>query len=135
MNCWMTEERREIARQYVHDMINSFVEDPHSANYHDEYNPPYVSFYSPDIELLLEKACYKDKYVNAHKELAEFNGLDPDIYDIEGHRVRALNGMIDIDIDGVAFDQLECDRLRRLGETKDTKDTKTNKFLIQLPPK
>ena len=132
MNCWMTEERREIARQYVHDMINSFVEDPHSANYHDEYNPPYVSFYSPDIELLLEKACYKDKYVNAHKELAEFNGLDPDIYDIEGHRVRALNGMIDIDIDGVAFDQLECDRLRRLGETK---DSKSSRFHVRLPPK
>ena len=132
MNCWMTEERRQIARQYVHDMINSFVEDPHSANYRDEYNPPYVSFYSPDIELLLEKACYKDKYVNAHKELAEFNGLDPDIYDIEGHRVRALNGMIDIDIDGVAFDQLECDRLRRLGETK---DSKSSRFHVRLPPK
>ena len=132
MNCWMTEERRQIARQYVHDMINSFVEDPHSANYHDEYNPPYVSFYSPDIELLLEKACYKDKYVNAHKELAEFNCLDPDIYDIEGHRVRALNGMIDIDIDGVAFDQLECDRLRRLGETK---DSKSSRFHVRLPPK
>ena len=132
MNCWVTEERRQIARQYVHDMINSFVEDPHSANYHDEYNPPYVSFYSPDIELLLEKACYKDKYVNAHKELAEFNGLDPDIYDIEGHRVRALNGMIDIDIDGVAFDQLECDRLRRLGETK---DSKSSRFHVRLPPK
>ena len=132
MNSWMTEERREIARKYVHDMINSFVEDPHSANYHDEYNPPYVSFYSPDIELLLEKACYKDKYVNAHKELAEFNGLDPDIYDIEGHRVRALNGMIDIDIDGVAFDQLECDRLRRLGETK---DSKSSRFHVRLPPK
>ena len=132
MNSWMTEERREIAQKYVHDMINSFVEDPHSANYHDEYNPPYVSFYSPDIELLLEKACYKDKYVNAHKELAEFNGLDPDIYDIEGHRVRALNGMIDIDIDGVAFDQLECDRLRRLGETK---DSKSSRFHVRLPPK
>ena len=131
MNCWMTEERRQIARQYVHDMINSFVEDPHSANYHDEYNPPYVSFYSPDIELLLEKACYKDKYVNAHKELAEFNGLDPDIYDIEGHRVRALNGMIDIDIDGVAFDQLECDRLRRLGERK---DSKSSRFHVRLHP-
>ena len=129
MNCWMTEERSQIARQYVHDMINSFVEDPHSANYHDEYDPPYVSFYSPDIERLLEKACYKDKYVNAHKELAEFNGLDPDIYDIDGHRVRTLKGMIDISIDGVAFDRIECDRWLRLGEKR------TNKFLIQLPPK
>ena len=62
--------------------------------------------------------------------------LNENIYDIEGHRVMTLGGdTIIIDIDGVAFDQLECDRLRRLGETKDTKDTKTNKFLIQLPPK
>ena len=39
MNYWMTEERREIARQYVHDMINSFVEDPQGAGYHEEYDP------------------------------------------------------------------------------------------------
>ena len=66
----MTEERRQIARQYVHDMINSFVEDPQGANYHDEYDPPYVSFYSPDIERLLEKACYNDKYSVRHPEFA-----------------------------------------------------------------
>ena len=129
MNSWMTEERREIARQYVHDMINSFVEDPQGADYHDEYDPPYVSFYSPGIERLLEKACYEDKYLNAHKELAEFNNFDPNIYDIEGHRVRTLKGMINISINGVAFDRIECDRWLRLGEKR------TNKFLIQLPPK
>ena len=66
----MTEERRQIARQYVHDMINSFVEDPQGADYHDEYDPPYVSFYSPDIERLLEKACYNDKYSVKHPEFA-----------------------------------------------------------------
>ena len=66
----MTEERRQIARQYVHDMINSFVEDPHSANYYDEYDPPYMSFYSPDIERLLEKACHNDKYSVKHPEFA-----------------------------------------------------------------
>ena len=70
MNSWMTEERRQIARQYVHDMINSFVEDPQGADYHDEYDPPYVSFYSPDIERLLEKACYNDKYSVKHPEFA-----------------------------------------------------------------
>ena len=70
MNNWMTEERRQIARQYVHDMINSFVEDPQGADYHDEYDPPYVSFYSPDIERLLEKACYNDKYSVRHPEFA-----------------------------------------------------------------
>ena len=128
MNSWMTEERREIAQKYVHDMINSFVEDPQGA----DYDPPYVQFYSPGIERLLEKACYEDKYLNAHKDLAGFNDFDPHIYDIEGHRVRTLKGMIDIRIDGVAFDQLECDRWRRLGEAK---DTKTNKFHVRLPPK
>ena len=66
----MTEERRQIARQYVHDMINSFVEDPQGANYYDEYDPPYVSFYSPDIERLLEKACHNDKYSVKHPEFA-----------------------------------------------------------------
>ena len=66
----MTEERRQIARQYVHDMINSFVEDPQGADYHDEYDPPYVSFYSPDIERLLEKACHNDKYSVKHPEFA-----------------------------------------------------------------
>ena len=70
------------------------------------------------------------------RNIAELRAFNENIYDIEGHRVMTLGGdIIIIDIDGVAFDQLECDRLRRLGETKDTKDTKTNKFLIQLPPK
>ena len=69
MNCWMTEERSQIARQYVHDMINSFVEDPQGADYHDEYDPPYVSFYSPDIERLLEKACHNDKYSGSIQSL------------------------------------------------------------------
>ena len=130
MNNWMTPSRQRLARQYVHDMIKSFVEDPHSANYHEEYDPPYVSFYSPDIERLLEKACYEDKYLNVHKELAEFNGLDPHMYDIDGHRERILKGTIEISIDGVAFDRIECDNWIRL-----TKDIKTNKFRIQLPPK
>ena len=124
----MTEERRQIARQYVHDMINSFVEDPQGADFHGSFEPPYISFYSPDIESLLEKACYEDKYLKAHKELAEFNNFDPHIYDIEGHRVRTLKGMINISIN-VAFDRIECDRWLRLGEKR------TNKFLIQLPPK
>ena len=70
MNSWMTPTRQRLARQYVHDMINSFVEDPQGADYHDEYDPPYVSFYSPDIERLLEKACHNDKYSVKHPEFA-----------------------------------------------------------------
>ena len=83
------------------------------------------------------------------RNIAELRAFNENIYDIEGHRVMTLGGgIITIDIDGVAFDQLECDRLRRLGETKDTKEggseassrasiarPKTNKFLIHLPPK
>ena len=136
----MTEERREIAQKYVHDMINSFVEDPHSANYHGEYNPPYISFYSPDIEGLLEKACYEDKFLNAHKELAVLYDFDPHIYDIEGHRVRTLKGMIDINIDGVAFDQNECKWLETTTRRRQSLYLKwlhckprINKYQIRLP--
>lgn len=43
MNSWMTPTREELARQYVHDMINSFVEDPQGADYHGDFDPPYVS--------------------------------------------------------------------------------------------
>ena len=42
MDCWMNDERLDITRKYVHDMINSFVEDPKGTNYHNEYNPPYM---------------------------------------------------------------------------------------------
>ena len=136
MNCWMNDERLDITRKYVHDMINSFVEDPKGTNYHNEYNPPYMMINSPDLQHLLVKSCNDDKYIVKWGEvggLAELRAFNENIYDIEGHRVMTLGGdIIIIDIDGVAFDQLECDRLRRLGETK---DTKTNKFLIHLPPK
>ena len=135
MNCWMNDERLDITRKYVHDMINSFVDDPKGTNYHNEYNPPYMMINSPDLQHLLVKSCNDDKYIVKWGEvggLAELRAFNENIYDIEGHRVMTLGGdIIIIDIDGVAFDQLECDRLRRLGETK---DTTTNMFLIQLPP-
>ena len=132
----MTEKRREIARQYVHDMSNSFVEDPHSANYHGDFDPPYVSFYSPDIERLLVKACYDDKYTVKHGEvggLAEFHDFDNNIYDIDGHRVWTISGTVHIDIDGVAFDQLEVDRL--MSYANRTCCPKVNRFHVRLPPK
>ena len=160
MDCWMNDERLDITRKYVHDMINSFVDDPKGTNYHNEYNPPYMLINSPDLQHLLVKSCNDDKYIVKYggqsgatkspreafgfpqspageaklpRNIAELRAFNENIYDIEGHRVMTLGGdIIIIDIDGVAFDQLECDRLRRLGETK---DTKTNKFLIQLPPK
>ena len=129
----MTEERREIARQYVHDMIISFVEDPHSANYHNEYDPPYISFYSPDIERLLEKACYNDLYSVKHPRLGMLQAFDNNIYDIDGHRVRTSNGLIDISIDGVAFDHLEYDYWQ--GYAKRPCCPQVNRFHVRLPPK
>ena len=136
MNCWMNDERLDITRKYVHDMINSFVEDPKGTNYHNEYNPPYMMINSPDLQHLLVKSCNDDKYIVKWGEvggLAELRAFNENIYDIEGHRVMTLGGdTITIDIDGVAFDQLECDRLRRLGETK---DSKSSRFHVRLPPK
>ena len=137
----MTEERKEIARQYVHDMINSFVEDPHTGNYHDEYDPPCVSFNSPDLERLLEKACYDDKYTVKHGEvggLAEFHALDNNIYDIDGHRVWTISGTVLIDIDGVVSDQFEMDRLKlyaRKTNNGGSKASQASKFHVRLPTK
>ena len=47
----MTPARERLAQQYVYDMINSFIVDPYSGNAYMEYDPPSVSFYSPDIEI------------------------------------------------------------------------------------
>ena len=131
MNSWMTEERREIARRYVHDMINSFVEDPNSGNYYENYDPPYVSFYSPDIERLLEKACHEDKYSKCHPQFDVLHDPHNEIYDIEGHRVCVINGTIDIYIDGVAYDQNELTKWNM----EAAKANKANKFHVRLPPK
>ena len=129
MNSWMTEERREIARRYVHDMINSFVEDPNSGNYYENYDPPYVSFYSPDIERLLEKACHEDKYSKCHPQFDVLHDPHNEIYDIEGHRVCVINGTIDIYIDGVAYDQNELTKWNM----EVAKAAKANKFHVRLP--
>ena len=118
MNCWMNDERLDITRKYVHDMINSFVEDPKGTNYYIEYNPPYMMINSPDLQHLLVKSCNDDKYIVKWGEvggLAELRAFNENIYDIEGHRVMTLGGgIILIDIDGVAFDQLECVTGKRL---------------------
>ena len=149
MDCWMNDERRDITRKYVHDMINSFVDDPKGTNYHNEYNPPYMMINSPDLQHLLVKSCYDDKYIVKYggslgglagqsgatlspreaegfprspageaslpRNIAELHAFNENIYDIEGHRVMTLGGgIILIDIDGVAFDQLECVTGKRL---------------------
>ena len=133
MDSWMNDERRDITRKYLHDMINSFVDDPKGTNYHIEYNPPYMMINSPDLQHLLVKSCYDDKYIVKYGEvgglagqspageaslprnIAELHAYNENIYDIEGHRVMTLGGgIILIDIDGVAFDQLECVTGKRL---------------------
>ena len=122
MDSWMTDERDDITRKYVHDMINSFVDDPKGTNYQERYNPPYMMINSPDLQHLLLKSCYDDKYIVKYGGtkfprggLAELHDFNENIYDIEGHRVMTLGGgRILIDIDGVAFDQLECVTGKRL---------------------
>ena len=126
----MTEERRDIARRYVHDMINSFVEDPHTGNSHMEYDPPNVSFYSPDIELLLKKACVSDLYSVKHPEFAVLHDPTNAIYDIDGHCVWTISGTVHIDIDGVVFDQLDLDNWLGLA-----KSNKASRFHVRLPSK
>ena len=112
MNCWMNDERLDITRKYVHDMINSFVDDPKGTNYHNEYNPPYMLINSPDLQHLLVKSCNDDKYIvkwgevgglagqspageaKLPRNIAELRAFNENIYDIEGHRVMTLGGDI-----------------------------------------
>ena len=110
----MTEERREIARRYIFDMINSFVEDPETGSYpHLESTPPSVSFYSPDFENLLRWICEHDIYSVKHLDLELLDFGHSNKYDIDGHCVHPLDGTIYIRIDGVAFDQSEIDEFLR----------------------
>ena len=64
--------------------------------------------------------------------------MDPygvDRYNIDGHCVDALNGNIEIRIDGVAFDQHEFDEFM-IGYKKVNKTVKTNnKIHVRLSPK
>ena len=133
MNCWMNDERLDITRKYVHDMINSFVDDPKGTNYHNEYNPPYMLINSPDLQHLLVKSCNDDKYIVKWGEvggLAELRAFNENIYDIEGHRVMTLGGdIIIIDIDGVAYDQNELTKWNM----EVAKANKVNKFQVRLP--
>ena len=124
----MTPARERLARQYVYDMINSFIVDPYSGNAYMEYDPPSVSFSSPDIELLLKKACYNDLYSVKHPEFAVLHDPTNAIYDINGHRVYAISGTVNIDINDVASDQTELNIINNI-----IKVNKVNKFHVRLP--
>ena len=99
MNTWMNDERERIARQYVHDMIRSFVTEGQSKGL------IMTSIYAPDIDRLLEIACYCDNYVTKHKELNPF--CTNDYYDIDGHCVHSLEGTITIIFNGVSIQEEE----------------------------
>ena len=127
----MTEERCEIARRYIFDMINSFVEDPETENYpHLESTPPIVSFYSPEFEKLLQCICEKDSYAVKHPDLELLDFGHSNKYDIDGHCVHSLNGTIYISIDGVSFDQTDIDdfiRGYKKGLVEEEEEDKANK--------
>ena len=131
----MTPARERLVRQYAYDMINSFVVDPYSGNAYMEYDPPSVSFSSPDIELLLKKACYNDLYSVKHPEFAVLHDPSNAIYDIAGHRVYTISGTVNIDIDGVASDRIEADKVDKVDNGSQRKPVfiQPNKFHVRLP--
>ena len=111
----MIDERDDITRKYVHDMINSFVDDPKGTNYQERYNPPYIDIYAPSIASFIEKTCHADKYLIKHPKFKVLHGYDDDLYDIEGHRVRLdpKRKIVTIYVDGVAFDEVKYDELMK----------------------
>ena len=115
MNLWMNDERKTIARQYVHDMVRSFVkgdaERPNGVA--EQEGLTMTAIYAPDLERLLEIACHSDNYATKHRGDAEHPGgaLNPfclsDYYDIDGHCVHSLNGTVTIIFNGVSIQQKE----------------------------
>ena len=99
MNLWMNDERKTIARQYVHDMVRSFVAERETKGL------TMTAIYAPDIERLLEIACCSDNYATKHKELNPF--CVSNYYDIDGHCVYSLNGTVTIIFNGVSIQQKE----------------------------
>ena len=99
MNLWMNDERKRIARQYVHDMVRSFVTEREAEGL------TMTSIYAPDLERLLEIACNSDNYATKHRELNPF--CVSNYYDIDGHCVHSLNGTVTIIFNGVSIQQKE----------------------------
>ena len=112
MNLWMNDERKTIARQYVHDMVRSFVTEGETKAL------TMTSIYAPDIERLLEIACDSDNYATKHKELNPF--YTNDYYDIDGHCVHSLKGTVTIIFNGVSIQQKEyAERLESVAKYKE----------------
>ena len=108
MNLWMNDERKTIARQYVHDIVRSFVTEREQEGLTSSAgiaSQSLTSIYAPDIERLLEIACNSDNYATKHRELNPF--YTNDYYDIDGHCVHSLNGTVTIIFNGVSIQQKE----------------------------
>ena len=120
MNLWMNDERKTTARQYVHDMVRSFVAEGEMKGL------TMTSIYAPDIERLLEIACDCDNYATKHKELNPF--YTNDYYDIDGHCVHSLNGTVTIIFNGVSIQQKEyAERLESVAKYKEEREARQRK--------
>ena len=131
MNLWMNDERKTIARQYVHDMVRSFVTEREAEGL------TMTSIYAPDIERLLEIACCSDNYATKHRELNPF--YTNDYYDIDGHCVHSLKGTITIIFNGVSIQQKEyAERLESVAkyrEARRQKDAALGVVPVPIQPK
>ena len=120
MNLWMNDERKTIARQYVHDMVRSFVTEGETKGL------TMTAIYAPDIERLLEIACCSDNYATKHRELNPF--YTNDYYDIDGHCVHSLNGTVTIIFNGVSIQQKEyAERLASIEKYKEEREARQRK--------
>ena len=117
MNTWMNDERERIAREYVHDMIRSFVKERGC------HGQSLTSVYAPHIEQLLEIACCSDNYATKHKELDPF--CTNDYYDIDGHCVHSLNGTVTIIFNGVSIQQKEyAEQMKLIEQYREARRTR-----------
>ena len=129
MNLWMNDERKRIARQYVHDMVRSFVKDaerPDGVTEGETKGLTMTAIYAPDLERLLEIACDCDNYATKHKELNPF--CVSNYYDIDGHCVHSLNGTVTIIFNGVSIQQKEyAERLESVAKYKEEREARQRK--------
>ena len=116
----MNDERKRIARQYVHDIVRSFVKE------REQEGLTMTAIYAPDIERLLEIACDCDNYATKHRELNPF--YTNDYYDIDGHCVHSLNGTITIIFNGVSIQQEEYTRrMESVAKYKEEREARQRK--------
>ena len=116
----MNDERERIARQYVHDMVRSFVKE------REQEGLTMTSVYAPHIEQLLEIACNSDNYATKHRELNPF--CVSNYYDIDGHCVHSLKGTITIIFNGVSIQQKEyAERLASIEKYKEEREARQRK--------